>query len=91
MREKVEALEKINNRIISCQATIEKPQKNKESNGLYRVRFGRYKNLELLINNAFKVAIRRLENLKEKKCVRAKMRSRRNRYDNLTFQSFPNS
>jgi ribosome-associated translation inhibitor RaiA len=108
IREKIEALEKIHNRIIGCQATIEKPQKTKEASGLYRVRLditfpprheivikkeskisGHYKNLELLVNNAFKVAIRRLENLKEKKCIRAKVRSRRNRYDNLTFQSFP--
>ncbi len=50
---------------------------------------GRYQNLVLLINSAFKIAVRKLEELKEKKCVRAKIRSRRNRYDNLTFHSFP--
>lgn len=108
IREKVEALEKINNRIIGCQAAIEKPQKNRQSSGLYRVRLditfpprheivvkkeskisGGFDNLALLVNRAFRIAIRQLENIKEKKCIRAKMRPRRNRYENLTFHSFP--
>ena len=93
IRKKIKALEKINNRIICCHVTIEKPQESRQAGGLHRIILditlprrqeivvkkelkisGRYNNLAMLINNAFKIAIWQLEDLKDRQSGHAKAR-----------------